>query len=474
MRRVAFFVAALALVLTACGLKVPATIIAGSGEESGPGDDTVAADVLDDETTVAGDAADGDVTATDDVTGQVITEDGVVSSNLFPNEVEGITQDQITVCAHVPITGAAPIPHHKNRFGQFYFDYVNNELGGIYGRNVRYLVFDDQYYPAGARAAMERCYKEGAFIYLGAAGTDQIVSVAKWAERKKVPYFHGPTSIKDLGGFTYNVHSGPSYEYQHYLLADYLVDRFGTDVDYGMIRVNSPYFDAGHDAFVSQLKKHGITLSVDRVVQKDERNFSDTMFELSTGGSKGGAGVEVINNFATPNHWITMLKQKPATYNPWWTAVSPVAGFNILAAALADSNGRAVVFQHFMPACNCTDYQRDLDTSLPWAPDIKRMLAIFKKYSPEQNPPPDDFDYSAYLAAQALQRILLKLGPHPTRTGLWELLPTYKEDAKKVFPACGADFTRSPEGERIGAWSVNIFELKLGKWKQIETCVDEV
>jgi hypothetical protein len=35
------------------------------------------------------------------------------------------------VCGHVPITGAAPIPHHEDRFGQFYFDYVNAELGGI-------------------------------------------------------------------------------------------------------------------------------------------------------------------------------------------------------------------------------------------------------------------------------------------------------------------------------------------------------
>ena len=100
-------------------------------------------------------------------------------------------------------------------------------------------------------------------------------------------------------------------------------------------------------------------------------------------------------------------------------------------------------------------------------------MRIFKKYSPEQTPAVDDFDYSAYLAAKGFHRLLLALGPNPTRTGLFKLFQTYKEDPKKTFPACGSDFTRQPNLRR-GAHFVNMFELSSGKWKQTPagTCLD--
>jgi branched-chain amino acid transport system substrate-binding protein len=464
-KRIPVLVAALAIVLSSCGLKVPVSIVAGDQQD--------VANPL----AAASQGAGGPNTTTSLAPGvdpNSIGPSGVpttgpaagVGKYDFSSETEGVTKDQITLCTHVPITGAAPIPHNSARFGQFYFDYVNKELGGINGRRVRFLAYDDQYYPAGARAAMEKCRQQGTFIYLGAAGTDQIVSVAKWAEQHRVPYLHGPTSDRDLGGFKYEVELGPNYEYQSRLLADYQYKRFGNKVNYAMLRINSPYFDAAHDAYVSQLKKYGIKLKVDRVVQKDEKQFQDIFYQLSS------THVGVINNFTTPNIWLTMLNQMPPGYNPWWTAISPVAGFNIVAAALSKAHAKAVVFSHFNPACHCTYYNTDLDTSLKWAADEQNFLKIFRKYSPEQNPPPDDFDYSAYLAAKGLQRILLALGPSPTRTALFDLLATYKESAAVTFPACPGDFTVQP-GSRRGGWKVNVFELDTDKWKQIESCVDK-
>lgn len=458
----------LTFALAACGLKVDSPLIAGAGgpiadDVGGPGQNG-------DASGLPLDASGGPTDKKDDL-GPLPTDAPDPGASIFSSETEGVTNSQLTICGHVPITGAAPIPHAPERFGQFYFNYVNEKFGGVHGRKIRFLVYDDGYYPAGARAAAEKCAREGAFFYLGAAGTDQIVSVAKWAERRRVPYFHGPTSDKDMAGFKYNIHAGPTYEAQHRLLARYLVKRYGKNVDYGMIRVNSQYFDAGHDAYVDELRKLGVSLVVDKVVQKDEQQFADVYYELTTKGSKGGAGVEIVNNFTTPNIWIRMLAQKPKTYNPTFTAVSPVAGFNIVAAALSGSGAKAVVFHTFNPACNCVDYQRGRDSSVPWNDDIDEFLRIFKRYSKEQQPDPDDFDYGSYLTAKSIQAILQALGPTPTRTGLFKLLKTYKEDAAAVAPRCSADFTR---GERRGGHRVNIFELQLGKWKQIANCVDNV
>lgn len=450
------------LLLVACGPQVPITMRAGSQGDDSSNNDTGPS---------AGGGANGDAGAGAQAAGSAVSgpEAGGTSrakagiTGLFASETEGITKDTITLCGHVPITGAAPIPHHPSRFGQFYFDSVNQEQGGVHSRKVRFLVYDDRYYPAGAREAAENCARQGAFIYLGAAGTDQIVSVAKWAEDRRVPYLHGPASIRDLKGLTYNAHVGPTYEYQHELLADYLVKKFGKSTGYGVIRVNSPYFDAGKEAYARALAKHGITLAVDRAVQKDESQFSDVFFELTD------KNVGVVNNFTTPNIWIKMLRQRPPNYNPTWTAVSPVAGFNIVAQALSGS-GNALVLHHFNPACNCTDFRTDVDASLPWFSDIQTFLSVFKRYSPEQDPPPDDFDYASYLSARGLHRILLKLGPQPTRTKLWELIRGYSETPAETFPACPGDFTRSTD--RIGAWRVNVLKLNVNKWQQVTDCID--
>lgn len=475
MKRAALVALSFALTLAGCGLKVPLTLVDGQtavGDgvavpQDPTGEGPVDTGVPGTDTGTTGGPAAGPTTGPGGNNGGP-SGGSVPSSGLFEKETEGITKDTITICSHVPITGAAPIAHHPDRWGQFYFSYVNKELGGVNGRNVRFIAYDDQYYPAGARAAAEKCSREGAFIYLGAAGTDQIVSVARWAERKKVPYFHGPTSDKDMVGFKYNIHSAPTYEEQHRKLARYLVGRYGKNVDYGMVRVNSPYFTAGHDAYVDELKKLGVSLVVDRTVQKDENQFQDLYFELSSKGNKGAPGVDIVNNFTTPNLWLKMIAQKPSNYNPTWTAVSPIAGYNIVSKALGQ-NAKAVVFHHFNPACNCVEYNAGYDGSLPWKKDLDEFMRIFRKYSPEQNPPPDDFDYGAYQAAKALHVILLKLGKNPTRSALFDLLKRHKESQAETTPRCAADFTR---GERRGGWRTNIFELKVGKWVQIDNCVD--
>jgi len=154
--------------------------------------------------------------------------------------------------------------------------------------------------------------------------------------------------------------------------------------------------------------------------------------------------------------------------------VSPVAGFNIVAQALSGT-AKAVVFHSFGPACDCATY-KDEEISqhkdLAWYDDIQEFLRVFKKYSPQQDPPPDDFDYASFLTARAIHRLLLKVGPEPTRTKLWSLFTTYKESAAKVFPGCPADFTRN--ALRMGAWDVNVFELKTGVWHQVDSCTDHV
>jgi ABC-type branched-subunit amino acid transport system substrate-binding protein len=479
MRRAVVFLAFFAVVASACGLKVPLSIEeAGelSGGAGGGGSGSLAAGAGAD-----GSSADGTVGGARGATGAAGRAAGgaaggaagaIAGGSIFPNDTEGLTNTSIKICTHVPITGAAPVDRNPKRFGAFYFDWLNRTQGGIHGREVEYIVFDDRYNPANAVQAAEACKDEGAFVIAGAAGTDQLVAVAKWAADNKVPYLMGPASVKDVAQYTpYAKMVGPDYEFQHELLADYLVGEFGKDVNYGMIRVASPFFDAAHDAYVAQLRTHGIELVVDEVVQKDENLFTGICNKLFT------ENVKVVNNFTTPVHWLKMLNQCPETYKPTWTAVSPAAGFNLVAEILTGEDaGDALVFHHFNPAypATRTDFGGTLD-AYSYKDDILRFQEVFatcgvcaSEGSQNGKTPRDDIDWSAYLASKGIHRLLEAAGRDITRTKLWTMLRSYQEAPAQAAPSCPADFTR---GADRGAWYVNVFKLGTRQWDNVSLCL---
>jgi ABC-type branched-subunit amino acid transport system substrate-binding protein len=489
MRRSLVYAAVAAVLTAGCGLKVDVPQNAGSeltGAEGGIGG---AGSAGVGGAAVAGAGAGGIDGAAGAAGGRAGSAAGAAGSaagdaaasgkSIFASETEGVTSSEITICAHVPITGASPVDRVEERFGAFYFNWLNKQ-GGIHGRKVKYKVYDDRYRPDEAVKAANRCKSDGAFIIAGAAGTDQLVAVAKWARDNKRPYLMGPASIRDISQYTpYAKMTGPDYEYQHQLLADVLVKEYGKDANYGMIRVASQFFDEAQKAYVAALRKHGIELVVDERVQKDENNFTTLCSKLRT------KNAQVVNNFTTPIIWLKMMEQCPSSpeFNPTWTAVSPAAGFNLVAEILTKHSqtggqqGKALVFHHFNPAypASKTDEFPEVLARYPYQAEIRKFQEIFaqceicRSESESGKAPRDDIDWSAYLAAKSLHRLLETAGKDLTRTKLWTMLDSYKETPERAAPGCPADFTRAAHR---GAWYVNIFKLGTRQWENVSTCID--
>jgi len=64
-----------------------------------------------------------------------------------PHDRDGVTDKEIVIGIHAPITGAAPVPQDSvDKAKDLYWRYVA-ERGGIHGRNVRVVFRDDQFNP---------------------------------------------------------------------------------------------------------------------------------------------------------------------------------------------------------------------------------------------------------------------------------------------------------------------------------------
>ncbi|HKN38447.1 MAG TPA: ABC transporter substrate-binding protein, partial [Acidimicrobiia bacterium] len=106
-----------------------------------------------------------------------------------PHDRDGVSDKEIVIGIHAPLTGAAPVPEDSvDKAKDLYWKFIA-ERGGIFGRNVRVVFRDDQYNPSRAVAVCrEMVEEEHAFLLVG-VGTDQVVSCARYASQAGVPYF---------------------------------------------------------------------------------------------------------------------------------------------------------------------------------------------------------------------------------------------------------------------------------------------
>jgi branched-chain amino acid transport system substrate-binding protein len=116
----------------------------------------------------------------------------------------GVTKDTITLGATYPISGSASAYYAVAKGANAYFEYVNNEKGGVNGRKIKYLVVDDVYTPANTPAkARELVQEDKVFLTFGSLGTSPNLAVRDYYNQQQVP---------QLFVFTGSSHWGADYK----------------------------------------------------------------------------------------------------------------------------------------------------------------------------------------------------------------------------------------------------------------------
>ena len=186
-----------------------------------------------------------------------------------PDDTAGVTDEEIVIGVHAPVTGASPIPQTTFDIGKdIYWDFLaESDPEALGGRRVRVVFRDDEFNPNRAvQVCREMVEQEGAFVLVGGGGADQITACAEYADGAGVPYFSAGVNEAGLDDLSTYFAFSLTYAQQAPLIAQRIQELDFERV--GVVVTDTPSFDDGHEAFVGAAEDAGLDVVVDDVINK--------------------------------------------------------------------------------------------------------------------------------------------------------------------------------------------------------------
>ena len=360
------------------------------------------------------------------------------------DDVIGITNKQIFLCAHAALTYGSAFNISKSDL-DVYWDWVRDH-GGIDGRTVTTDYQNDNYDPGTAVKAAQTCKDEGTFFLIGGIGFDQIPAVRQWAEQNHELYYHHIATIEGSDGLRYSYSPLPTVEQMGTLFGELAVQRYrGQKI--GVLYRQSANWTPGSDAFMRVVQAAGMTV-VSHGVAINQGNYTQELADFNT------SGVKVV--FAWENALATteMIKQAEGQdYHPAWLVFPFNLEVNTLGSNALDQPILGVAaWDAYDPGYYGGGFS-------PYAADIKEFEAEYAHYDSGAQLSGDGGDllFLNWEAQRQVADMLRLCGPGCTRNKIAGiLLAGYN---RTVSPNCNIDFARTGDHHH-GGYLANVLEVQ--------------
>lgn len=330
----------------------------------------------------------------------------------------GVTDDEIVIGIHAPVTGAAPFPQNSFERGKdIYFQFLN-EQGGVHGRRIRVVFRDDRFDPRSAVAACrEMVENDHAFLLIGGGGADQIGACADYANNAGVPYLSAGVQTAALDQLRGYFALSLTYAQQAPLLAQMIGAQLaGQPV--AVVVAEGENLDDYFGAQVSALRDAGITpVYAERIPKTTSQ--SDAL-NLARELQLSGAEVVVFN--ASPVSFLNVAAASAGQgYRPRWVGPGVTNGLNTVATVgcgAANSVDGARFFSPF-PQLDVID---QID------PDFR---PAYQRYAGAE---PDDLGIALWGLDKLVATVFQAAGPDVSRQSFVQVLESGQTFETGVFP----------------------------------------
>ncbi len=322
-------------------------------------------------------------------------------------DAPGVTATEIKVGNTNPYSGPASAYGTIGKVIGAYFKKVNDE-GGINGRKINYISYDDSYSPPKAVEMVRKLVEQDQVALLfQTLGTPTNSAVHKYMNQQKVPHLFvatGATKWNDPQHFPWTMGFQPNYQTEGRIYASYILKNI-PDAKIGILYQNDDY---GKDYRKGLLDGLG-DAAKKMIVMEQTYEVTDPTIDSQIANLKN-SGANVFYNVTIPKFAVQAIKK---SHDIGWKPthvlnnVSSSLGTVLKPAGLDASKGLITAL-----------YQKEI-TDPQWKNDKGYLdwVAFMKKYYPE-GALDDQANAYGYLAAQTLVHALKQCGNDLSRENI--------------------------------------------------------
>jgi branched-chain amino acid transport system substrate-binding protein len=331
-------------------------------------------------------------------------------------QAPGVTATEIKIGNTNPYSGPASAYGTIGKVIGAYLKKVNDE-GGVNGRQINYITYDDGYSPPKTVEMVRRLVEQDqvAFVFQ-TLGTPTNSAIHKYMNQQKVPHLFvatGATKWGDPKNFPWTMGWQPNYQVEGKIYAQYVLKNV-PDPKIGILYQNDDY---GKD-YVKGLKD-GLGEAAKKVIVSEQSyEVTDPTIDSQIVNLKN-SGANVFYNVTIPKFAVQAIKK---AHDIGWKPlhllnnVSSSYGTVLKPAGLDASKDIVTVF-----------YLKD-PTDPQWKDDaaMKEWRAFMQKHYPEGNLQ-DPFNVYGYLVAQTLVHVLKQCGKDLSRENIMRQAASIKD-----------------------------------------------
>ena len=324
----------------------------------------------------------------------------------------GVTDKEIRLGTTMPFSGPVSSSSLVGKAMEAYYHKVNDE-GGINGRKIRLIAYDDAYNPAKTVEQVRRLVESDEVLALvSPMGTAMNMAIRRYLNSKKVPQLFvvsGSPKLNDPKRFPWTTGWVPSNSSEGRIYGEYVVKNKPD----GRIAVLFQNDDFGRDFFSGFKVALGDIAS--QIVATESYEVSDPTVD-SRVVSLAASGADVFLNISQPKFAAQAIRRAAQVgWKPLQFLISPSSSLATVIEPAGLANAQGII---------SSDYTKSVsDPTMRDDPGMKKFEAYVAKYLPGANKN-DRFVMNGYCFAQTMVEVLKRAGSDLTRENVMKQATT--------------------------------------------------
>ena len=329
----------------------------------------------------------------------------------------GASDTEIRIGNIMPYSGPASAYGVIGKTEAAYFNKINAE-GGINGRKINFISYDDSYSPPKAvEQARKLVESDEVLLLFNPLGTPSNTAIQKYLNARKVPQLFvatGATKWNDPKEFPWTMGWQPSYQSEARIYAKYLMKE-KPDARIAVLYQND---DFGKD-YLKGLKD-GLGAKASMILAEESYETSEPTIDNHIVKLRA-TGADVFLSITTPKFAAQAIKKMAEIeWKPLHIVSNVSASVGSVIKPAGFENSQGILSAAY--AKDGADPQWDTD------PGMMKFLAFLAKYDPDANKLDGSVVYG-YGAAQTMVKVLEMCGDNLTRENIMKQSASLKDFA---------------------------------------------